>query len=147
MARVMRQRERHQRNFSLKEYGTWEKAESAAKRWLKSIIPTLPPEVPREGRLTTRNRSGVPGVYRSPGIVRKPNGKMYSCPRWIARWPKCPLRGGMSWSVKQFDEDNAFVLAVLALRTKSVERAELLDAFDAIFDDQEFELILALKKA
>jgi len=52
----------------------------------------------------------------------------------------------LSWSVKQFDEEGAFVLAVLGLRRKSVDRAELLEALDAIFDDAEYESIAALKR-
>lgn len=146
MARVMRQRKRHQRNFTLKEYGSWEKAEAAAKRWIKAFVPTLPPEVPREGRMTKKNRSGAVGVYRSPGIVKKKNGKIYSCPRWVARWPGCPLRGGLSWSVKQFDEEGAFVLAYLGLKQKSIDRSEILAHLDSILETEEYENICALKR-
>jgi hypothetical protein len=146
MARVMRQRHLYQRNFTLKEHGSWEKAEAAAKRWIKAFVPTLPPKVPREGRLTKRNRSGAVGVYRSPGIRAKPNGKVYYCPRWVARWLGCPLRGGLSWSVKQFDEEGAFVLAYLGLKKKSINRTELLADFDSIFGTEEYENICALKK-
>jgi hypothetical protein len=147
MARVMRQRHRYQENFTLKEYGSWEKAEAAARRWINAFIKTLPPEVPREGRMTKKNRSGAVGVYRSPGkVTKKKTGKVYFCPRWVARWPRCPFRGGLSWSVKQYGEDGAFVLAKLGLNKKSVNRAELLADFDLIFDTDEYENIVALKR-
>jgi hypothetical protein len=146
MARVMRQRHRYQRNFSLKDYGTWEKAETAARRWIKAFVPTLPPKIPGEGRMSKKNRSGIVGVYRLPGIVKKRNGKIYSCPKWVARWPKCKLRGGISWTVGQFDEEGAFILAVLSLREKSVNRAEILAKLDSIFETEEYENICALKR-
>lgn len=145
-ASVMRQRKLYQKYFTLKQHGTWEKAEAAGKRWIKSFIKTLPPEIPREGRMTKRNRSGVVGVYRSKGIVKRPNGKVYSCPRWVARWPKCALSGGLSWSVLQFDEDGAFALAVIGLRMKSVNRDEVLAHFESIIESPEFDEILALKQ-
>ena len=146
MARVMRQRERHQNNFSLKKYGSWAKAEAAAKIWIKSILPALPPEIPREVRMTKKNHSGVVEVYRSPGIVKKKNGNIYSCPRWIARWPNCPLRGGLSWSVKQFDEEGAFVLAYFGLKKKSVNRGKILEQFDSVSGTKEFNAICSLRK-
>jgi hypothetical protein len=95
--------------------------------------------------MTKRNRSGIVGVYRSKESL-KPNGKVYSCPRWIARWPKCPLRGGLSWSVLQFDEDGAFALAVIGLRAKSVDRDEVVSHFESIIDTDELDEIWALKQ-
>ena len=145
-ASVMRQRKLYRKYFTLKQHGSWERAEADAKRWVKSFIKTLPPEVSREGRMTKRNRSGVVGVYRSKGIVKKPNGKVYSCPRWIARWPKCPLSGGLSWSVLQFDEDGAFALAVIGLRKKSVNREEVLAYLESIIESKELDEICALKQ-
>ena len=142
----MRQRKLYQQYFTVKEHGTWERAETEAKRWIKSFIKTLPPEVPREGRMTKRNRSGVVGVHRSKGIVKKRNGKVYSCPRWIARWPNCPLRGGLGWSVLQFDEDGAFALAVIGLRSKSVDREEILAHLETIIGTEELDEIRALKQ-
>src|SRR5947209_19063554 len=107
-AKIMRQRKLHQEYFTLRQYGTWKKAEAAAKAWLRKKIKTLPPPIPREGMMTKKNTSGVVGVYRSAGRVKKPNGNVYNCPRWVARWPGCRFSGGLSWSVKQFEEDGAF---------------------------------------
>ena len=49
MARVMRQKKMHQRNFTLKGYGTWEKATRAAKRWIDKILRKLPPKIRSKG--------------------------------------------------------------------------------------------------
>jgi hypothetical protein len=145
-ASVMRQRKLYRKYFTLKQHATWERAEAEAKRWAKSFIKTLPSEIPREGRMTKRNRSGVVGVYRSKGIIKKPSGKVYSCPRWIARWPKCPLSGGLSWSVLQFDEDGAFALAVIGLRKKLVDREEVLAHLEPIIETEQLDEIYALKQ-
>ena len=96
--------------------------------------------------MTKKNHSGAVGVYRSPGKVKKKNGNIYYCPRWVARWPNCPLRGGLSWSIKQFDEDGAFVLAYLGHKKISVNRGKLLEEFDAIFGTKEYDDICALRK-
>jgi hypothetical protein len=42
MARVMRQKQMHHENFSLKKYGSWNKAMSAARLWVKKKLPKLP---------------------------------------------------------------------------------------------------------
>ncbi|HEY5232136.1 MAG TPA: hypothetical protein VIK35_01195, partial [Verrucomicrobiae bacterium] len=77
MARVMRQKEMHQAHFSLKEYGSWAKATRAGRKWVKEMLPKLPPKMSSKGRKTRRNNSGVVGVHWSPGIVKKPNGNVY----------------------------------------------------------------------
>ncbi len=145
-ASVMRQRELHLRYFTLKKYGSWEKAEAAGRRWIRSFIKDLPPEIPREGRMTKRNISGKVGVFRSKGIVKKRSGKIYSYPRWIARWPNCEFTGGLGWSVLQFDEDGAFALAVIGLKLKSVDRNEVLAHYESIVGTEELEEIFALNQ-
>jgi hypothetical protein len=140
-AKVMRQKKVHEEYFPLSRYGSWLRAEAAARAWLKELMPTLPPPAAREGRLTKRNHSGVVGVYRSGGVVRKPDGKVYESPRWVADWEGCPLRGGLSWSVKGFGEEGAFVLAVLSRRLKSVDRDLILQYLEEIFETPEFDEI------
>jgi hypothetical protein len=147
MARVMRQKKMHQENFSLREYGVWPKAVRAAKRWLNKTLPTLPPKLVSKDRMTSRNHSGVVGVYRSPGIVRKRNGNVYECPRWIARWPGCRYRGGLSWSVKQFEEEVAFVLAVLSRRRETINRDTILTEFESIVGTKKYKNVGGLMKA
>ena len=146
MARVMRQKERHQENFTVRRFGSWEKAEKAARRWVKQKIIELPPEIPREGRMTSRNRSGVVGVHRSHSVKQKPNGKEYDYWFWKAHWPECSYKGGLSWSLIQFGDDGAFVLAFLARQHKSIDRDYLLSEFDRIYLKKEYRDILTNKK-
>ena len=143
MARVMRQKKMHQGNFTLKEYGTWPNAIRAAKRWLNKTLPTLPPKLVSKDRMTSRNHSGVVGVYRSPGIVRKRNGNVYVCPRWVARWPGCKYHGGLSWSVKQFEEEGAFVLAVISRKRETINRDAILTEVDSILGTKKCKEILS----
>jgi hypothetical protein len=149
MARVMRQTKLHQANFSLKKYGTWSEATRAAKKWLKETIPTLPPknESSSKDRMTWRNHSGVVGVHRTPGIVKKPNGNVYECPRYVAGWPGCKHRGGLSWSVKQFEEEGAFVLAVISRRRETINRDTILTEFESIVGTRKFDEIASLMKS
>ena len=149
MARVMRQTKMHQANFSLKKYGTWSKATRAAKLWLKKTLPTLPPRVESSSRdrMTRRNHSGVVGVYRSPGIVKKRNGNVYECPRWVARWPGCKYHGGLSWSVKQFEDEGAFALSVLSRRRETINREAILTEFESIVGTKKYKDIVGLMKA
>jgi hypothetical protein len=149
MARVMRQAKLYQANFSLKKYGTWAKATRAAKQWLNTTLPTLPPKVESSSkdRMTWRNHSGKVGVHRTPGIVRKRKGNVYECPRYVARWPGCKYRGGLSWSVKQFEEEGAFVLAVLARERETINRDKILAEFESILGTKRYKDIGALVKA
>ena len=146
MARVMRQKKMHQRNFTLKDFGTWRKATRAAKLWVKETLPTLPAKIPSKGMMTKRNQSGEVGVHWSPGIVKKKNGNVYECPRWIAKWPGCNFRGGISWMEKQFEHEGAFVLAVLSRRLESINRDRILTEFESIAGTKKFEEILSKMK-
>ncbi len=142
MARVMRQKKMHQRNFTLKEYGSWIKATRAAKLWIKETLPTLLPKIASKNLMTERNHSGVVGVHWSPGIVRKKNGNVYECPRWIARWVGCPFSGGISWMEKQFEHEGAFVLAVLSRQFETINRDEILTEFDKIIGTGKYKEIV-----
>lgn len=145
-AKVMRQCKVHQKYFTLKEYGSWRKAETAATAWLETTLPTLPPPVAREGRMTKKNNSGVVGVYRSSGTIRNRDGKTYNCSRWVARWPGCPFRGGLSWSVKEFGEEGAFALAVIARELRTVNRDRVMDYLERIVDTPRFDQIWARRR-
>jgi hypothetical protein len=146
MARVMRGTKLYSKYFTLKDYKTWRDAEIAGRRWIRELLPTLPSKMTSEGRMTIRNQSGEVGVHRSPGRVKKPNGRVYECPRWIARWAGCPLRGGLSWSVLQWDEDNAYVLAVIARRRRSVNRPALIKELLLILGKTQYKEILDAKR-
>ena len=149
MARVMRQAKMYQANFSLKKYGTWAKAIRAAKQWLNKTLPTLPPKVKSSSKdlMTWRNHSGKVGVHRDSGIVRNRNGNVYECPRYVARWPGCKYHGGLSWSVKQFEEEGAFVLAVLSRERETINRDAILTEFESILGTKKFKKIVGLMKA
>ena len=146
MARVMRQKKMHQENFSLKEYGTWPNAIRAAKRWLNKKLPTLPPKLVSKNRMTRRNHSGVVGVHWSPGIVKRPNGNVYECPRWIAKWVGCKFHGGISWMEKQFEHEGAFVLAVLSRQLETVNRDKILTEFESIHGTKKYKEIVSKMK-
>jgi hypothetical protein len=143
MARVMRQKEIHQENFSLKEYGSWAKAMLAGRKWIKEMLPKLPAKMSSKGRKTRRNNSGVVGVHWSPGIVKKMNGNVYECPRWIAKWPGCKFNGGISWMEKQFEHEGAFVLAVLSRQLETINRDTILSEFESIAGTKKYDEIVA----
>ena len=74
MARVMRFKKKYQANFTLKDYGTYEAAERAAKRWVAGKKKVLPPPLTSKDIMTVRNQSGVVGVRLASSFKRKPNG-------------------------------------------------------------------------
>ena len=141
MARVMRQKEMHSEYFSLKVHGSWANTMRAGRKWIKEKLSKLPPKMSSKGRMTKRNHSGEVGVHWSPGIVRKKNGNVYECPKWIARWPGCPNKGGISWTVKQFEHEGAFVLAVLSRRLETISWDKILTEFENIVGTKKYDEI------
>ena len=148
-ARIMRQGEKYSKNFTLRQYKTWKAAEAAAKKWVAEMLKKLPPPADRAGRMSVRNSSGVVGVW--PSIDRRKSGNRYLeyC-RWGARWPGCEFKGGIRFSVSQYGDDDAFVLACLAVEHKSVDREFLLKklkqikgkkAYNAFLDQKEVEFV------
>lgn len=144
MARIRRRHKTYQKNFTLNEYGTWEKAGVAAKKWVDKLLPTLPAPIPIKGRMTKRNTSGVVGV-RLIESIRKKNGKEYCDWRWIAFWPECPLTGGIGWSVNKYGDVQAFVRAVLARRLETIDRERIEREWLRIRGMKKYEKITALK--
>ena len=121
MARITRQRVRHQANFTLRLYGTWRRAKAAAKAWVEATLPQLPAAVARKGLKTSRNSSGVVGV-RLANATRVRNGHEYPDWRWVAFWPGCAQSSGIGWSVNKYGNAVAFVSACLARRLESIDR-------------------------
>jgi hypothetical protein len=146
MARIRRQRRLYQANFTLKEYGSWKAARAAAAKWVSNLAKNLPPPLTSKDRLTPRNNSGVVGVFRHREVHRKPNGRKAVYYSWVARWPGCPSRGGVKWSVRRFGEDDGFVLAVLSRRMEIEGRDRVLAALKEAKDKDEFTRLLALRK-
>jgi hypothetical protein len=146
MARIRREGRPYHANFTLKEYGNWKSATEAASKWVNSLLKNLPPRAVATNVMTSRNRSGVVGVYRHRQRHRRPGGRVVFYHAWVARWPHCPYRGGVKWPVKRFGEDDAFVLAVLCPRLKSIDRSQLLENLAAARDTNEYREILRTRK-
>ena len=145
MARIVRQRQLHQRNFTLRQFGTWPKAEAAAKKWVKAKLAELPPPIPLKNRMTSRNTSGVVGV-RLVYSVRRRGEKEYGDWRWIAAWPGCPNSGGVGWSVARYGDEVAFVSACLARKLESVDRERVAAELLRFRRSADFPRLLALKR-
>jgi hypothetical protein len=146
MARIRRQRQLHQANFTLREYGSWAAAKVAAAKWVNNLARNLPPPLTSKDCLTSRNQSGVVGVFRHREVHRKVNGRNAVYYSWVARWPGCKSSGGIKWSVKRFGEDDGFVLAVLSRRLESDTRERVLAALKEAKDTNEYARLLALRK-
>ena len=129
MARITRQRVRHQANFTLRQYGSWRKASAAAKAWVEATLPTLPERIARKNLKTARNSSGVVGV-RLANATRERNGHVYPDWRWVAFWPGCAQASGIGWSVNKYGDGRAFASACLARQLESLDR----EAVDARID-------------
>lgn len=145
MARIMRQNQKYQKNFTLNEYKSWTKAEREAKKWVKEMLEKLPDRATSKGKLTSRNTSGVVGV-RLVNSVKYKNGSPYESWRWLAFWPDCPYRGGISWATLKYGDDEAFVLAVLSRKMESIDREAILKKFNRIKGKKSYNDILALKQ-
>ena len=124
MARITRQRVRHQANFTLRQYDSWRKATAAAKAWVEATLPKLPKRIPRKGLKTMRNSSGVVGV-RLANATRSRNGHDYPDWRWVAFWPGCAQSSGIGWSVNNYGDGRAFVSACLARQSESLDRRRI----------------------
>lgn len=145
MARIMRAGVRHQQNFGLSKFKTWEAAEREAAAWLNNIRKTLPDEAPRLERMTASNHSGVVNVFLQRHIVSKPTHDLEYW-RWIARWKGCALKGGVAWYINELrDDEDAFVLAYLTHEMRTTDRSEVEEQFQVIAGTKKQKEILALK--
>jgi len=142
---VLRFRRQHQNwheTFTLSKYGnSWEKAEAAAKRRRTALLKELPEPASRKGVMTDRNQSGAVGVHFSQRKHTAPNGNVYYYPHFYAKWPGCPKRAGIGWSVNQYGFEEAFVLAVLSREKESVDRKAILTAFKRLQKTKRYKTI------
>ena len=145
MARIVRQRQRHQKNFLLSEYRTWERATAAARKWVKATLAELPEPIGLTDRKTTRNTSGVVGV-RLADATRRKDGKVYPDWRWVAFWTGCPKSGGLGWSVNKYGDSRAFVSAYIARRLELVDRDAVDAEVDRLRGTPEYRAIVRLKQ-
>ena len=142
MARLMRRGKLYWKYFYFRDYPTVAAAKRAAKAWLKEVEPTLPPPASMKGKKTARNASGVVGVNYTERPVQK-RGRTYLSRRWVARWPRCRLNGGMSWGVQHYGYKDAFVLAVLSREMESVDRQRIVDTFNRMRSTPKYAQILS----
>ena len=145
MARIVRQHQRHQQNFLISEYRTWERATAAARKWVKAKLAELPDPVERAGRKTARNTSGVVGV-RLADATRRKDGKVYPDWRWVAFWTGCPKSGGLGWSVNKYGDAQAFVSAYVARSMELVDRAAVDAEVKRLKGSPEYRAIVRMKK-
>ena len=144
----MRQGVKYQKNFTLREYKTWGAAEKAAESWVKRTVSKLPEKKIMKGKtqeMTSRNTSGVVGV-RLVSSVKYKNGKAYENWRWVASWPGCAYKGGISWSVPRYGDNEAFVLSVLAREMRTIDREKLMAKLKRIKGKKSYSKILDLKQ-
>ena len=145
MARITRQRVRHQANFTLRQYGSWRKATVAAKAWVEATLPKLPQRIARKGLKTTRNVSGVVGV-RLANATRSRLGHEYPDWRWVAFWPGCARASGIGWSVNKYGDGRAFVSACLARQSESLDRRRIDARVERLRGSPEYRALLRRKK-
>lgn len=143
-ARIQRRLNRLQANFSLKKYKTWQRAERAAKKWLRRTIPVLPRAISSKNRMTRRNTSGVVGVHPHYHTIRRRH-RTYEYFNWVSRWPGCKFTGGVRWSINKFGEDDAWVLAVLCRRMETEDRERVVAVVSSM-STRAYGNILKLRK-
>jgi len=146
LSRICRQGQYHQSSFPISRYsGSWEKAERAARKWIKAKLLEVPPPLAVKGRRTTRNTSGVVGV-RLADATRRKNAKIYPDWRWVAFWPGCTNAGGVGWSVKKYGDRHAFVCAYVARMSESVDREAVEKKVLRMRSTKQYRAVLRLKR-
>ena len=145
MARITRQRVRHQANFTLRQYGSWRKATAAAKSWVEATLPRLPERIARKDLKTTRNTSGVVGV-RLANATRSREGHEYPDWRWVAFWPGCAQASGIGWSVNKYGDGLAFVSACIARQLASLDRKAIDTKVARLRGSAEYRALLRKKR-
>lgn len=146
LARIRRQGRIYQTSFPISRFaGSWERAEKAARKWVKAKLLEVPAPLPVKGRRTKRNTSGVVGV-RLADATRRKSGRVYPDWRWIAFWPGCPNTGGVGWSVRKYGDQRAFVCAYLARKSESVDREAIETKVLRMRNSKEYRAVLRLKR-
>jgi hypothetical protein len=98
-------------------------------------IPHLSPE----GRMSSRNRSGVVRIHPKRTIAKRNGLPYYS---WVARWKGCPQRGGVPWPCIKHTDEGAYVLAFLTLELRTISRPIVLERFQQIAGTNEYKQII-----
>ena len=147
MGRIRRQKKLYKENFSLANFGTWEKAEAKARKWVKVTLRKVPDPIPIKDRMTKRNTSGVVGVRLANATSsKKGRGNVYPDWRWVAFWTDCPQTSGIGWSVNKYGDERGFVSAYIARKAETINREKIDSEFSRLKGTKEFRDILKLKK-
>ena len=64
----------------------------------------------------------------------------------VASWPGCAYKGGISWSVPRYGDNEAFVLSVLAREMRTIDREKLMAKLKRIKGKKSYSKILDLKQ-
>lgn len=95
--------------------------------------------------MSSRNTSHYVGVSPGKNIIRKPSGAEFTYCHWKADWIGCPNSGGVAWQSKKHTDDDAYVLAVLTRRLRTINRGRVLEELAAIKQTKEYREILSKK--
>jgi hypothetical protein len=104
-----------------------EKAISFAVKMNEALGP-VPPCSP-EGRMSSRNKSGIVGIYPKRSLAKR-NGLYYFS--WAAKWKGCPSRGGISWPCIEHTDNGAYILAALSLEMRTTDRDRVEEEYEKI---------------
>ncbi|NBD19728.1 hypothetical protein GTZ97_03465 [Aquabacterium fontiphilum] len=114
---VMRKGEVFRKYFTAARYGSVEQARVAAEAWRNMVCERHPLHTAQEvsQRLTVRNTSGCPGVYRIRTRRKRPDGTVREHWHWEARTPNGikPTKK-RAFAVERYGEQGAYDRAVAA---------------------------------
>jgi hypothetical protein len=140
-ARVTRQGKiLRKKYFSEKECGSREAAEKAAHDWIAKQLPNLPPPTSSKRRMTKQNRSGKVNVRLVPKLGRTKDQIFWY---WLGAWPA--NRIGIKFSLLQFGDNDAFVMACLASDLETTDKELIEQRFKRLTSEQHRK-ILAQKR-
>lgn len=141
MARAQRMGLRFYRCFALRQHGSWEAAEAAARLWLRPVLAELAKLPPDRERLSTRNRSGMKGVFfrARPRFLK--SGRVAVYPSYVARWPGAPAAGVTWMFTSSGGEDGAFLRACMSRELATADRVRVEWAVRALSPERRDELL------
>ncbi len=117
-----------------------EKAINFAVKMNEALGP-VPPRSP-VGRMSSRNKSGIVGIYPKRSLAKR-NGVYYYS--WAARWKGCPKPGGISWPCIEHTDNGAYILAALTHEMRTVDRDRVIEEFEKIKGTPKSKAILRFR--
>jgi hypothetical protein len=95
---------------------------------MNDALGPVPPTSP-EGRMSSRNKSGIVGIYPKRSLAKR-NGLYYFS--WAAKWKGCPSRGGISWPCIEHTDNGAYILAALSLEMRTINRDQVIEEYEKV---------------